>query len=82
MQTGSSTADSPVLARSPSQGEVAELTCESIESMDRSEMLDAIRAARVPTLSGRAMVHVEFLDAEQLRRIVYFARECCRHQGY
>jgi hypothetical protein len=60
---------------------VAGLTYEEINLMPEGELMDAIRASRLPlgTEVSRGLPHY---GRDVLRRLVFLAREMCRHQGY
>lgn len=64
------------------KAEIASLSHAEIRRMSAPNLVEAIRAADLPTLDAEGMSHVEFLDPEALRRVLFLARECCRHQGH
>lgn len=61
---------------------VAALSREDILAMSQRDLVEAVRGSELPTLNAESMAHVEFLEPDALRRLLFLARECCRHQGY
>ena len=65
------------------KSEIAELTGIEIGRMTCSELVGLIRAAELPaSLRPGLDRRLEFLDREQLSRLAFLARRCCRNQGY
>ena len=80
-EVGRSTMDRPDrFTRGLEQSELAHLSCTAIEGLSRAEMIAAIRVAELPRMDADNMAHLEYLDRPHLMRMVYMARECCRHR--
>jgi len=61
---------------------VAVLSCDQIDRMDRRELIVVIRAAKMPLIRPDMDDRLEFCDSDMLRRLAYLGRRSCRNQGY
>ena len=61
---------------------VAVLSCDQIERMDRRELILVIRAAKMPLIRPDIDARLEFCDSDTLRRLACLGRRACRNQGY
>jgi len=61
---------------------IAEISPTQVSQMTCNEMVQVIRAAKMPLLRKDVSEHLESYDRETLERLVYLARRCCRNQGY
>ncbi|MCA9116513.1 MAG: hypothetical protein KDA79_15620 [Planctomycetaceae bacterium] len=64
------------------KAEVASLSLRTIEELSDVQLIELIRAARLPMLTEERMAHVEFMPRELLKQLACLARRCCRNQGY
>ena len=65
-----------------SKPEVAELRNKEVAELSCTELIEAIRAAKLPCLLSNFEHRLEFCDREMLKKLTYLARRCCRNQGY
>jgi hypothetical protein len=65
---------------SPTTSRVAGLSNHDISAMRREELLEVIRAARLPVVDDEDFRHVVYADREALERLAFLARRCCRNQ--
>ncbi len=61
---------------------IAELSVSQIKRMSRHDLIGLIRALSPPFLSREMLDRIEDRNHEELERIVYLCRRCCRQQGY
>jgi hypothetical protein len=60
---------------------VADLSLSQIACMSRSELIAAVRAARLPHLDDESARRLEFVDRTVLERLLHLGRRCCRNRG-
>lgn len=58
---------------------IAHLSREEIAQMSEAELAQAIRASRLP-LDGHVEDDLEYYGRDTLERLMFLAREMCRHQ--
>lgn len=59
---------------------IAEFSLITIAQMTRDELVQVIRASRLPLLTAACDEHLEFHDRATLERLVCLARRCCRNR--
>jgi len=65
-----------------SKADVASLFAESVQKMDRDELLHVIEASELPWIDAAALRRLEFADRTTLVRVAQVVRRSCRRQGY
>jgi hypothetical protein len=61
---------------------IAALTAQQVARMTRPELVRVILASRLPMLLPGLGLRLRYRDRPTLRRLVFLARECCRHRSH
>jgi len=64
------------------KADVASLWHEEIAELDDEELVQMIRAAKLPLIDEEFEKRLQFCSRETLERIAHLACHCCRNQGF